>query len=136
MQWVPGQSLEYLEQLAIEEAFKFYRGNKTQTANALKISPRTLDTKLEKYEAEQKERKLADDRYRLQRQEFVNRSRASAPQFQINSSIPVTETRLQLESLAQIANESKMPLPERQEVQSVLPQYTPPRRGRPPRQKI
>lgn len=124
MQWIPGQSLEYIEQLAIEEAYRFYRGNKTQTANALRISIRTLNVKLEKYEAEQQQRKRADDQHRNEQRLFLERARGQSP-FQVPSSIPSTATRPFLESTAQVANESKVSVSERKEVQEVLPRPNP-----------
>jgi len=48
-------TLEEGEQNIVIEAFRFYRGNKTHTANGLGISYRTLDEKLKKYEAHQEE---------------------------------------------------------------------------------
>lgn len=45
--WHPNMSLEDAEKVVIQAAFKFYRGNKVMTAQALKISPRTLDNKLD-----------------------------------------------------------------------------------------
>lgn len=48
--WQPGQSLEDIEKEVIEKALKFYGHNKTKTAQALKISVRTIDNKLAKYQ--------------------------------------------------------------------------------------
>lgn len=55
--WVPGITLDEMEKACILAAFRFYRGNKSQTAYSLKISVRTLEHKLEKYEAD----KLRED---------------------------------------------------------------------------
>lgn len=49
--WTPGMTLDQLERRVILQGFKFYRGNKTMTAQALGISVRTLDNKLELYES-------------------------------------------------------------------------------------
>jgi hypothetical protein len=49
VQWMPGITLEQMEKSIIQAAFRFYRENKTQTASALGIAIRTLDSKLEKY---------------------------------------------------------------------------------------
>lgn len=64
--WTPGVTLEQIEKDVILKAFRFFRGNKTTTANALGIAIRTLDHKLEKYEAEGKihERQTAELRER------------------------------------------------------------------------
>lgn len=65
--WTPGMSLEVMEKLIIKRAFEFYRNNKTQTANSLGISIRTLDAKLEKYqkEADELEKSAAEARERV-----------------------------------------------------------------------
>jgi len=47
--WQPGRTLEEVERETIERAFRFYQGNKTQTAASLGIAIRTLDAKLDKY---------------------------------------------------------------------------------------
>lgn len=58
--WVPGITLEEMEKQCILAAFRFYRGNKTTTAQVLGIAIRTLDNKLEKYESD---RKRDEDRF-------------------------------------------------------------------------
>lgn len=45
--WHPNMTLEFAEKRIIEAAFKYYRGNKLTTAQALGITPRTLDNKLD-----------------------------------------------------------------------------------------
>jgi hypothetical protein len=50
--WVPGITLDEMEKNCILAAFRFYRGNKTQTAGSLKIAIRTLESKLEQYETD------------------------------------------------------------------------------------
>ena len=50
--WQPGQTLDDIERITIESALKFYHGNKTQTANSLGITIRTLYNKLERYGVE------------------------------------------------------------------------------------
>lgn len=87
MIYTPGLTLEGAEKVVIEGAYKFYRGNKTTTALALGISVRTLDTKLEKYEAELESRRKAELKAIQERQDFLERSRKVAPQFQVQSSI-------------------------------------------------
>lgn len=51
--WSPGMTLEDVEKEAILAAFKFFRGNKTQTAASLGIAIRTLDYKIAKYQADE-----------------------------------------------------------------------------------
>lgn len=63
--WVPGMTLDEMEKNCILAAIRFYRGNKTQTAQALGISIRTLDHKIERYEADAREQQQrAEDRKR------------------------------------------------------------------------
>lgn len=71
MYWQPGMKLEDLEREAILAAMGFYHQNKTQTAQALGISIRTLDAKLAKYEAivtaqeEARDQRLAEEEAKL-----------------------------------------------------------------------
>lgn len=48
--WTPGLTIEEAEKQCVLQALRFYRHNKTQTAQSLGISIRTLDSKLEAYE--------------------------------------------------------------------------------------
>lgn len=76
--WNPGLTLEELEKQAIEKAFRFYQGNKTHTANALGISIRTLDAKLEKYEHDREElQKRTDVEERLRKERMEAQRRVS-----------------------------------------------------------
>ena len=52
--WSPGMTLDSMEREVIIAAYGFYRGVKTTTAASLGISVRTLYSKLERYEQEQK----------------------------------------------------------------------------------
>jgi hypothetical protein len=54
--WVPGMTCAELERQQILAELKYQEGNKTQTAKALGIAPRTLDYKLKKYQEEDEER--------------------------------------------------------------------------------
>lgn len=47
--WQPGYTLEYVEKQSILEAYRHFGGNKSQTAQALGITLKTLYTKLEAY---------------------------------------------------------------------------------------
>lgn len=50
--WQPGISLDEVERHTILGALKFYQGNRTKTADALKIAIRTLSNKIVRYKAE------------------------------------------------------------------------------------
>lgn len=47
--WSPGRTLEDIERAVILSALQFYRGNKTQTAEALKIAVRTIHNRIATY---------------------------------------------------------------------------------------
>lgn len=49
MNWQPGLSLEDMEREIILVALRFYHCNKTKTAEALKVSVRTIQNKLVQY---------------------------------------------------------------------------------------
>jgi len=73
--WSPGVSLEDLERQCVLAAFRYYRGNKTATAQSLGIAIRTLDNKLEKYQADDKKQKEISDATYNEREEFLKQSR-------------------------------------------------------------
>lgn len=77
--WSPGVSLENIEKQVILAAYRHYRGNKTMTANALGIAIRTLDNKLEKYEADDKTVMEKENARKLERQEQLKRHRGNVP---------------------------------------------------------
>lgn len=47
--WQPGMTLKDVEKSAILASLKFFRGNKTQAANALGVSVKTIHNKLKEY---------------------------------------------------------------------------------------
>lgn len=77
--WSPGVSLEDIEKSIILKAFRFYRGNKTATAQSLGIAIRTLTNKLEGYKEnamrQQEAIKAAEDDER----EYALRARGEHP---------------------------------------------------------
>lgn len=73
--WSPGISLESMERQVILAAFRYYRGNKTATAQSLGIAIRTLDNKLEKYQSEDKQQEERENATESQRAEFLKASR-------------------------------------------------------------
>lgn len=110
MSWQPGQTLEQVEMLAIQSAYKWFKCNKTHTASALGISIRTLDVKLENYDADARERDATKDRERQARAEEMARQRGlSSP-----------AAGIRLESFEDAASKSTLSLPERSKVQKVL----------------
>lgn len=75
--WTPGMTLDEVERLVIEAAFRYYRGNKTATAAALGISVRTLDNKFEKYQADDDAREMAAAERQQQHEAFLARARGA-----------------------------------------------------------
>ena len=57
--WTPGMTLESTEKQIILAAIKYFRGNKTMTSQALGISIRTLEVRLEKYDKEDRSAETA-----------------------------------------------------------------------------
>lgn len=127
--WSPGVTLEQIEKQVILNAFRFYRGNKTQTAIALGIAIRTLENKLEKYEADGK---LADERAnakRLSDHEQLMRSRGivgrvtEATQSRQKDNAYAAYDGPDREPSREISAQHSVSVSERKEVQSVLPKH-------------
>lgn len=118
IEWAPGMTLESIEKQVILKAFRFYRGNKTTTCRALDIAIRTLDAKLEKYELEGKadEASRADEKQR--REDFLARSRGQVPPTSVGA-----QQGVRLESVTNVGAKPPLPVPKREEVQSVLPKH-------------
>lgn len=147
--WSPGMSLEDIEKQVILKAYGHYRQNKTVTANSLGISVRTLDTRIEKYEQDQKELELREEQRRRDREELLKRSRgvpnpnptlaSAAPATPPNSGSANTQAGGKavsgngVQPASDASKEFALPVQEREQVQKVLPQQAPvsgPRRGR------
>lgn len=141
--WSPGITLDAIEKMVILKAYYHFRNNKTTTAKSLGISIRTLDTRLEQYEMEliaEEERQHHEQRKRT---EFLARQRGNPPN---NIGVPFTpgssahlrnhesyerhfpgpETRVRMESIANASEKSPLSLPERSEIQTMLPKNTSP----------
>ncbi len=126
--WSPGVTLEGIEQQVIIKAYAFYRKNKTATAQSLGISIRTLDNKLEKYEADQLLQTERDYESRQRRAEQLNRARGLSPAVEVPASPEHNATpnpeRLFAQPHDKASAQQAMPMPERQEVQTLLPRQT------------
>ncbi len=126
--WSPGVTLEAVEKQVILVAFRFYRGNKTVTSQSLGISIRTLDNKLERYEEDGKQER---ERYELAKARdaaTLDRMRGIAPTEVLEAhrtSLYRADTGVHLESITNAATEPAVSMPERQEVQKVLPRQAP-----------
>lgn len=120
--WSPGLTIEDMEREAIQMAFRFYGRNKTTTASALGICVRTLDTKLEKYAAEEAE-KLAGSASKDGGQPRVGVYGITTAELAAKDAQGGLRpfAGVQVESSAELPEKLSVPVQERQEVQKVLP---------------
>lgn len=139
--WSPGMSLDALEKMVIIKAFNFYKKNKTATANSLGIAIRTLESKIERYDMEaavEKERQLdAESR----RKEQLIRARGNPPnnvgviyspsdnlykssKDAASFALSRTTTGSRMESITNSSSEQEMSMPQREEIQTVLPKQS------------
>lgn len=128
--WSPGVSLANLERDVILTAFRFFRENKTATANSLGIAVNTLSAKLERYTKEQEEHKERQDEQRIKDREFLERSRGIVGRDSHNTQpIPQqhqengkeTDDGLYSQPASAVAAQQPVSLPERGEIQELLP---------------
>lgn len=132
--WSPGVSLEAIEKQVILKALSHFKNNKTVTAGALGIAIRTLDNKLDKYEyeAQMEQKRQQEDEQR--RREFLDRARGNPPNnigipfspTQQSRAFPSTPAGPRMESFANSASQPEMPLPQREEIQTVLSKHSSP----------
>lgn len=123
--WSPGITLEAIEEQVIQKAYKFFGYNKTATSNALGISIRTLDAKLEKYENEKRVRDQRDEEFKQREREYLDRARGITPP--ASGGQPVlssASTGVRMEPTKDASKEQQLSMPQRQEVQKVLPGQT------------
>lgn len=73
--WSPGMTLGSLEKAVILAAYRYFKGNKTQTASALGIAVRTLDYKLDEYKVNNEKQEVEDAKSRAEREAFLKRQR-------------------------------------------------------------
>jgi hypothetical protein len=123
--WSPGVTLEGIEKQVILYAFRFYRGNKTQTSISLGISIRTLENKLEKYEQDGKIQAATEERETQQRDDQLKRARGIVGQPQVPTAPAQgnemgTSAGPHAQSATELPEKSAVPLPERGKVQEVL----------------
>lgn len=131
--WSPGVTLDSIEQQVIEKALDFFKKNKTATAQALGISIRTLDNKLEKYRDDRRKYELSEEERKRNRDDFLARCRGNIPgqnQYAANAELQKridaanadrSETGLRMEPAQEAATQRIVPVSERAEVQGVLP---------------
>lgn len=120
--WSPGMTLDYMERSVIEAALNFYRGNKTMAAAALGISIRTIQNKLERYEVEDKQQHERREAARRKEEEFALRCRGAnfTQVYPHQPAIPRSQPSPKSDALS--TAEHEVSVPERDEVQEVLPE--------------
>lgn len=130
-----GMTLEQLEKQAIQLAFRFFGGNKTRTAHSLGIAIRTLETKLEKIQNDDKltiERITADrqdqEAKRLKEREILRNcqgtndlGREIQKAKEIQNSIYNAHPGNGVEPVKDATAQHAVPVSEREEIQTVLP---------------
>lgn len=114
--WSPGVTLDNVEEQVIRHAFKFFQRNKTATANALGISIRTLDSRLERYDESDRisEQRRIEDQKRSA--DWLKRARGQAE----GNAIPSPAAGVRVESVKEASAQHPVPVSESQEVQKVL----------------
>ncbi len=71
MNWQPGISLEEIEREVIITALRFYQWNRTRTADALKLSVRTIQNKISQYVDEGYLEKIQQEPFKVELPEEV-----------------------------------------------------------------
>ena len=125
-------SLDEMEKLVIIKAYRFYRGNKTVTSNALGIAIRTLDNKLERYEADANKLREKQALEREAELRSLDRLRGIIPgsegSYDANKAraelLNGTPPGVQLESSTSVSKEQSVSVQERKKVQKVLPKHS------------
>lgn len=119
--WSPGMKLDILEQAVILKAYSFYNKNKTTTSQALGISIRTLDSKLEKYEKLIFEEELALEARKQERAHQLKRARGD---YSGTPPGPEARSTSRLESASQLSSKQAVPVHVGTEVQEMLPKQS------------
>lgn len=121
--WTPGVTLDDIELMVVERAYKHYQYNKVQTAKALGIVPKTLDTKLEAIRV--REQKEADGvaQRAAKHAEFLMRQRGQVESKPIpgEQNVSNAEAWVRTQPALDTPAQQSMPMQQRPEIQKVLP---------------
>lgn len=140
--WSPGVKIADIERQVIERAFAFYRQNKSATAVALGISIRTLEHRFEAYKEQDKVELANEERRKSEREIQLRRHRGLQPELPGHPAAPsnhgsavdsraalaharngkTPQPGMGMESTQNTAAQQPMPLPQRKEIQEVLPE--------------
>lgn len=127
LNWAPGITLEQIEKQVILLAFRWYRGNKTQCAISLGINVRTLERKLEEYEATTNKQREQERRDEIERAEILDRQRGIVPSSRNEEGgarLYGANSGIRAQSPPETPAQQPVPVPEREEIQAVLPKQT------------
>lgn len=127
--WSPGMTLESVEKQVILMAYRVFKGNKTQTAQALGISVRTLDKKLADYKVDSDKEQKREEHEQQERAAYLKRARGSYTGYNAEESSPNAATNhahesgsgLHMEPAANTPEKPTVPVSERKEVQGMSP---------------
>ena len=84
IEWTPGQTLEQIEKLIIQQASKFYHNNHYVVARALKIENEYLTKRLKLYEQQNQEEVEKQERRQKIVDDFQLRARGISPKDDLN----------------------------------------------------
>lgn len=120
--WSPGVKLEDIERQVILKAYSHFAKNKTATAIALGISIRTLDSRLEAYEVDDKTLRVKSEKRNAEREYQLARARGQQPAPYNGETLGhESHAGMGVESLANAPTQPTVPVPERAKIQDVLP---------------
>lgn len=125
IQWSPGVSLEMIEKQVILKAWHWYRGNKTQCSISLGINIRTLERKLDEYEKQETARRDQESTETIKRAEALDRARGIVRNESGETRILGTYSGVQEQPAFEVPAQQPLPLPQHQEVQSLLSKQNP-----------
>lgn len=118
LMWQPGMTLEDVEKRVIEQALRYYSGNKTQTAVGLGISVKTLYNKLHQYGVSDGQQRTEKDSRIQNAPNGSQRARENGIQ---------TEAWVQVQPSAKVSAQQPVSLPVGEKVQTLPPTGDAPR---------
>lgn len=126
--WCPGETLEYVERVAITQALAFYHGNKAKAAESLGCAVNTINNKLSHYQSLDAKIEADAECKRKDAEEFLARQRGKQTQPVEHALVPPIGESIRgpvtgecVESSPQTTPMASVHMPEREAVQELLP---------------